>query len=166
MTKPRLYRHYSDDRKAEILAAVDANGGNVKDTADQLGIPSQTIDYWKQGHVHADVLKIRDEKHLPLADRLEALAHQLVDVLPDKIPDASLVQAATAMAIAIDKMRLLREQPTSIPGKAELSDDELFTRLRRLAERVKQRTTTPVDGGREAGVELPAPPGGKEPLSQ
>lgn len=160
-TKTKLKRRYSDEERAEALAAVDANGGNVQATADQLGIPGPTVDYWKRGNVHPQVLEIHNENRLPLADRLEDLAHLLADSLPDKIPDANLQQAATSMAIAIDKMRLLREQPTSIPGKAELNDDELFARLRRLADRIKANPPAPADRRAETRTELPAADGGK-----
>lgn len=51
-----------------------------------------------------------------LADRLEHIAHLLVDGLdnPEKIAAAPLSQIATTLNLVIDKVRLLRGQTTAI----------------------------------------------------
>jgi len=41
----------------------------------------------------------------------------LVSVAPDKVGEATLQQIMTSAGIAIDKMQLLRQQPTSIEQK-------------------------------------------------
>jgi hypothetical protein len=64
-----------------------------------------------------------------MSDALEALAWKLIATLPKKISKATLAQIATATGIAIDKMRLLREQSTSIAGR-DMTDDERLSRLR------------------------------------
>ncbi len=46
-------RRYSDQEKAEALAALDANGGNLLKTSEQIGIPRQTIQEWASGRVWA-----------------------------------------------------------------------------------------------------------------
>ena len=102
-------RTYSDEEKANALVALDANGGNVMRTARELGIPHMTLEQWRRGRgVHPDVIRLRNEKREPLADRLEQVAHLLLDALPNKIGKANLQQVATAAAIAVDKSRLLR----------------------------------------------------------
>ena len=133
-------RSYSDAERAEALAALDANGGDVSKTARQLGIPRVTLLGWASGRVHPSVSELRQSKKEGLADRLEAVAHQLLDLFPDKAKDANLQQVATSFGIAIDKMRLLREQPTSIAGR-ELTDDERVDRLNTLYERIRARGT-------------------------
>jgi hypothetical protein len=59
-----------------------------------------------------------------LSARLEEIAHQLVDAIPEKIKAASLRDVGAALSLVIDKMRLLREEPTAIteeiPGPREM----------------------------------------------
>ena len=101
-------RSYSDEQRAEAMAALDANGGNVKRTARETGIPGTTIKGWADGrraHVDND---LRTQKRGDLADRLEEIAWQLAGALPDKIEGAALNHIATALGITVDKMRLLR----------------------------------------------------------
>ena len=132
-------RSYSDEQKASALAALAANGGNAKLTAAQIGVPRTTLLKWASGEgVHASVTDIGHEKKQGLADRLEGLAHRLVDAIPGKIAEADLKQLSVSLGIALDKMRLLREQPTSIEGH-DLSDDEKLAMLRQLAERAHAR---------------------------
>jgi transposase-like protein len=111
--KPRpSRRRYSDEFRANALAALAANGGNTERTAKQLGVPESTLRAWKAGDRHPEAAKECEKKKGPMADTLEAVAWQLLDALPAKIPDASLKETATAMGIAIDKARVLRGLPT------------------------------------------------------
>jgi transposase-like protein len=131
-------RQYSDAQKAEALAALDANGGNVKRTASLLGIPHKTLDDWsKELGINDDVAEIRAGKRGDLADRLEGIAHVLLDSIESKIPDANLSNVSVSFGIAVDKMRLLREQPTSIT--AALTDDERADRVASLLDRARAR---------------------------
>jgi hypothetical protein len=133
----RKKRQYSDSQKAEYLAALDLNGGNVNGTAKQLGIPSKTLENWSLGkNQHPDVANMGGEKKEQLVDRMDKIVHQLLDVIPDKIPEANLTQLSTAYGIMYDKIRLERGQPTSI---TESSVDECFRRLLQLADAAKQR---------------------------
>ncbi len=132
-------RSYSDEEKASALAALAANGGNVQLTARQVGVPRKTLEVWSKGNCCSPaVANIRHQKTEDLADRLEDLAHQLANAIPGKIPTADLKQLSVSLGIAVDKMRLLREQPTSIEGH-DLSDEERLARLRQLAERAQAR---------------------------
>ncbi len=133
MVKPK--RQYSDSEKAEYLAALDANGGNVAHTARQTGVPRVTLQQWRNGTVSADVPKLRQEKKEALSDRLEVIAHSLVDAIPSAIAGANLQQITTSLAIAIDKMLLLKGQPTEITPVSNMTDEE---RLRRLTELVQK----------------------------
>lgn len=120
-----MRRGYSDQQRAEALAALDANEGNLSETARDTGIPRQTLQEWQRGRVPEGVPELRQEKKQSLADRLEALAHTLIDVMPEKAADASLQQVATSFGIAVDKMRLLRGEPTSIEeSRQELTEDD------------------------------------------
>ena len=150
-------RSYSDEEKASALAALAANGGDVLLTSKQVGVPRKTLEDWSKGRgVCSAVADIRQEKKQDLADRLEDLAHRLVDAIPGKVAQADLKQLGVCLGIAVDKMRLLREQPTSIEGH-DLSDDERLARLRQLAERAQARRLGLPDPGGAAGVGLPQP---------
>jgi hypothetical protein len=109
-------RRYTDTQRSDALAALAANNGNVTRTARQLAIPAKTIENWAKGQLHPEVAEISVEKRRPLADRLEAVSHLLLDELsrPEKLSAANVQQIAVALGIGIDKARLLREQPTAI----------------------------------------------------
>ncbi len=108
-------RQYTDEEKAEALAALDANAGNVARTARQIGIPRTTLQSWaNQRGTNEGVTKLRHQKKGELADALEKLARKLIEVASEKIADATLQQVMTSVGIAIDKMQLLRNQPTAI----------------------------------------------------
>ena len=111
-------RQYSDEDKASALAALDANAGNAARTARDLQIPRSTLQGWaRQRGVNHAVPKLRHQKKDDLAIALEELAYRLVSVAPDKVGEATLQQIMTSAGIAIDKMQLLRQQPTSIEQK-------------------------------------------------
>lgn len=130
-------RSYSDRQKAEALAALDANGGIVNRTANQLGIPRKTLEQWaKDIGTGEDVAHIRQEKRIDLAQSLEDVAYKLVEAMPGKISEANLQQIATSAGIAIDKMRLLRGEATVITAEA--------SRLREAADKLAEKYGKPV----------------------
>jgi transposase-like protein len=141
MAAKKKRRAYSDDDKANALAALAANGGNVAKTARQLKLPRVTLLRWSAGQVHPEVSNLGHQKRKALDRKLEDLAHRLVDALPGKIDRATLAQAAVALGIAIEKMRLLREQATDINADANLSDDERLARIVAILDRARERRT-------------------------
>jgi transcriptional regulator with XRE-family HTH domain len=104
----RKQRRYSDEFRAQALAALLANGGNLKKTAAQLGLPRSTLGNWANGTRHPDAAEMADKAAAELADRLGDVAHRLIGLLPDKIPAANLHQVAIALFLCIDKAILLR----------------------------------------------------------
>ncbi len=108
-------RTYSPDEKGAALAALDANGGNVKRTAAMVDVPRKTLEGWDNGSgVTSEVEASREQKTLELANSFEDLARKIVAAAPDKIEKAGLKDSVFSAAIAIDKSRLLRGQATSI----------------------------------------------------
>ncbi len=131
---------YSDNDKALSLTALDANAGNVLKTAKQMNIPRVTLLDWSKGRkINAEVSELRHIKKGELSDRLEELAQLLLDGIPAKVGTANLQQMTTSLAIAIDKMLLLKGKPTSIPQYPELSDEERARRINELLERGRSR---------------------------
>ena len=119
-------RHYSDEDRAAALAALRANGGNVRRTAGQVGVPASTLAGWAAGD-HAPVgAELRAGKKLELADRFEEIARAALGrVTAAKLDEANAPQLLTAAGIAVDKMRLLREQPTEITAQLVLIEQIL-----------------------------------------
>ena len=108
---------YSDEEKASALTLLAVNNGNVKRTARVLGLPRSTLTAWaKSRGTHAGVTKLCHLKKGSLADKFEEVARALLDgaMSPAKIEAASLLDLTTAAAICVDKMLLLRGQPTRI----------------------------------------------------
>lgn len=108
-------RHrYSDEDRANALAALAANGGNVNLTARQLGIPETTLRQWSKGQRRPEAAQMSEGKKEPLAERFEGIAYALLDHAGESLTDLNARDAIFSAAIAVDKMRLLREQPTAI----------------------------------------------------
>ena len=146
--KPRVYRKYSDDEKAEALATLKAYDCDLKKTSNELDIPVGTLHFWLKSTEHHPTVVQNSEVHKQqIADRLESLVHDLISVAPGKIDEASLVQVMTSVGIAVDKMRILREQPTQIQSKVtHVNPDELIQRIRELATQYRSDQTTQSDG--------------------
>jgi transposase-like protein len=115
-TSQKGHRTYSDRERAEALAALDANAGNVLATARALDLPAKTLEDWSHGRgVHPEVAQLRVQKRAGLAAQLETLAYRIVEaVTPADIQKASLRDKMIACGIIIEKVQLLRGQPTQI----------------------------------------------------
>lgn len=133
-------RSYSDVDKATILAALDANGGNVNKTAKELHIPRATIQEWMNGRVSDDVPNIRQEKKLELSELIDNEIYAIFEAMQTKRNTAAYSNLATAIGILVDKKQLLAGKATErkeVTGKdggaietrvtmlSELSDEQL-----------------------------------------
>jgi transposase-like protein len=103
-------RRYDDEFRAAALAALAANGGNLKRTARQLGLPRKTLEGWASGRTRPPPADLRHQKKEQLAEALESVARELLDEAsrPEKIAAASLLDLVVMSGIAVDKMLLLR----------------------------------------------------------
>ena len=79
-----MVRQYSDDERTKALAAYKANANNLNRTSVQLGIPRNTLRRWVEGTSHPEAVANATLKKEPLADRLENLAHLLLDDMHEK----------------------------------------------------------------------------------
>lgn len=124
----RNQHNWSEAVKSGVIAAVEA-GMTQTEAGKIYGVPLPTVNSWMSGAgVNSDVLQKAEDVKKELADKLEAIAHQIIDAAPGKIEKANLLGGMTALGIAVDKMRLLREQPTSITV-ATLSIEERVARV-------------------------------------
>ena len=139
MNKRRV-RHYADRDKAAALAHLQSGAGLIRPAARELGIPYQTLRGWAGGkHLGPKVAQefgvVRDS----LSAKLEDAANKMVDAMPEKIEGASLRDLGATLAQVIDKMRLLREEPTAITES--INRREMLERLiRRTMEEFPGKT--------------------------
>lgn len=129
-------RSYSDEEKASALAALDANGGDIKRTAKLCNVPIETLRGWSKGQsLNAFVLKVRDQEKRSISEVLEVAAGELADKLLDQIrvdTKSTLVQKATALAILIDKGQLLKGEATQITHNLQLSPEQRKAKIEEL----------------------------------
>jgi transposase-like protein len=119
-------RSYTDEQRASALAALEANAGDVRKTARELGIPEATLRLWKQGKRHPEAAAMCAAKKAPLAEALREVARQLLESIPSKIDESSLSQVAVAMGIAVDKAQLLDGKPTGIQDTVLTVQEEII----------------------------------------
>jgi hypothetical protein len=143
----RLRNRWSEDERANALAALAANGGSctrgaIARTARELRIPAATLRVWAKGENGPFSAHIRELKKGDLADAFEAVVWQILDVLPSKLAKATASQLTVSLGICLDKMRLLRAD-----RKAEqadqfghvLTDEEKLAKLNDLLDQVRAR---------------------------
>jgi transposase-like protein len=135
-------RSYSEEEKASALALLKANRGNVTKTSSDLNVPATTLRQWRDGeHVNADVAKKREKKERSLAELFEEVAYAYLDraLETEAVSESKGKEAVVAAATALDKLRLLQGEATSI---SEVRDDsgardilaERLIRLRAASE--------------------------------
>ena len=119
--RPPVYRDYSPEFKAEVIAQVKASNGNVFRVAEECQVPIKTLQYWI--HQEERYSQFRQQKQEDLATKYEANLHRLTDSIADHNLESATLQAkATAVGILTEKMLLLRGQPTSITASVDKLD--------------------------------------------
>jgi hypothetical protein len=112
---PKTWRRYTDQDKAAALVYLQSKGWRIAEAARDLGMPKETLQSWAAGRWLSPCAREKyHEIKQGLSSRLEDIAYQLIDAIPDSIPDASLKDLGATLSVVIDKMRLLREEPTAI----------------------------------------------------
>lgn len=137
-------RQYSDNDKAIALATLDANNGNIRQSAKILRLPESTLTDWANNKgVCPEVTEIREEKKTELSQKLEAVAHALTDnILLRAQSDFSVLTPlkdfAVSLGIAVDKMQVLKGEPTSISKDvSERTNEERAARILELVRPAK-----------------------------
>lgn len=129
----RQTRTYTDEQIAATLAALAANGGNVSKTAQTTGIPRKTICEWRDGTWRKDVTPaLVEKKKKDLGDAIERLALKLCAVVSRRIKrncDDSAKDLLIGLGVAVDKLLLIRGEPTSISRSNTASTTVDLSRL-------------------------------------
>jgi hypothetical protein len=109
----RPHEYYSPERKAEVLALLDANEGNIWRTAQEANIAHTTIQYWESNRERFDDL--RKQKKEDLDSILDKTVHKYINsIFSHDLEETPLNQKAQAFGIVFDKLQISRSLPTSI----------------------------------------------------
>lgn len=149
---------YTDDFRANTVLMLEAAGypdqkGALTAVAKKVKAPPRTISRWFNKEQNPPPDRLVKEKRGELVERLDDMAHMLLDAMGIDIQENGVdaVRAATALGIVFDKLQLLSGKPTDIT-EVNVTDD----RERILARLAKQ------SGGY---VTPDAPPVGKQPIA-
>lgn len=120
------YQRYSDEERAAGLAALEANGGNIRKTARETGIPKSTLIAWRDS-TPSPPDEIRTQKRTELKDLIRSELDGIFAEMGVKRESASYKDLATAAGILLDKDALLNGDATSRVdvNLSTLTDDEL-----------------------------------------
>lgn len=139
-----MAKKYTDVQRAEALAALTANGGNLSATYRATSIPISTLKRWRDEPADPRLADLGNEKRAGLETELERIANALVNAIPGKIDEAPLNHVSIALGIAIDKLRLLRGEATEVTEvRGSDAKHELAQRLARLTTRPQSEPTPP-----------------------
>jgi len=138
-------RNYTDEEKTAALVAYDVCDNNATHAATycqnhyKFKVSHDQITRWANGvqiapAVRENAKRIKGE----LSDKCEQVAHLCYDMLPDKLPETSARDLAAIGNIAVNNMRLLREQATTITN-AQITDEDRLRELQELMQRLRQR---------------------------
>lgn len=158
-------RRYSDEERANALAALAANGGNVKRTAKQLKIPEKTLANWAKGVSHPEAAKTGDQKKGDMADAFDRIAWAVLEGLTPEclqvaIQKGDIAKLGTLAGICVDKALLLRGRATTITRTEDddvddkLTDDEVEGMHRTYAAARARKANPSANGQAETVVVL------------
>ncbi len=112
--------------------------GSVRQTARDSGVPYQTVRQWTKTDWWEEMLgQVRQEKDQEWDSKLSALIDKLLDRLQEKYREISLDKLPVSLAVLYDKLRLHRNQPTSI-RRTETAEQRIESLHRTYAELSRQ----------------------------
>jgi transposase-like protein len=112
-------RVYTDEEKAKVLVALEANEGIVKRTARETGVAEQTIRDWKKqaerGALTAGVQDALPAAASEFATKTERVRDLMLDQLEAKVinDDLNGRDLITGIGVLTDKLRITRGEATS-----------------------------------------------------
>ena len=126
----RKRKSYDDDFRANTVLMLEACGyphtkGALTAVARKVKAPPRTISRWFNKEQNPPPDRLVSEKRGELVERLEDMAHMLLDAMGVDIKENGVdaVRAATAMGITIDKFLLLKGEPTGIVKVVQMIQD-------------------------------------------
>jgi hypothetical protein len=123
-TGNRYLAKHSPEIRAEALKRVE-DGQTPSKVARALKIPVGTIYYW----LEADQKPESIDAPILLASKFERAAHLFISLALKRAKKASFAHLMTGAGIAVDKMQLLRGQPTSIHEERTIDSRQVLVLL-------------------------------------
>ena len=117
MTRAR--KRYDDKFRASAVVMLEAQGypdkkGALSKVSKHLGVPESTLHGWARAKHNDPPSELRSEKRGELTALIENEIYNVLNAMPDAIPDASYRDLATGLGILIDKKQLLDGKATEI----------------------------------------------------
>ena len=109
---------YHASEKEAVMTALQLHNNNIDDflrANPELAHMRRSLYYWKERGIRPN-----GEMSEYVANLLDSVTLQCLDLLPEKLPTASVRDIVGAMHISIDKALLLRGQATSITATVDL----------------------------------------------
>lgn len=139
----RTNMRWDPQTKAEALAFLRANGGNVKGTVRQIAqatgirIPADTLRYWAENEDRAAPEELREAANEALATVFETATMKFAVLLTNDEVIAQMAATAprdlaTSAKVTIEAMQLLRGKPTAINA-----GDPFVALVRKVSDAIK-----------------------------
>jgi transposase-like protein len=147
---------YTPEQRAQALVVLESNGGNVLQTANQIGIDEKTIRNWvgQNSDLKSDMAiataEILPDTREDFIDELKTVRNKVLRQLHDNIADLKAREAAVTLGILIDKTELLEGNATTrtaVVGSGETVNEAI--------ERIKREIESRVVRGEILEVEQP-----------
>jgi transposase-like protein len=133
-------RRYTEEYRASALALLDANAGNAKKTAAELGISRRTLrDWYVRANEHSPTETHQDARET-LQETIDRLLYKILGAMETKIDTATYRELYTSAGILSDKSIALRTLEAKSDEPAELTDDERVTRLALWIDAAREKT--------------------------
>lgn len=145
---------YTEQFRAEALVTLEANGGNILQTATQLNIGEATLRGWAaeirdiketSSDLAIATVELIPETRESFISELKTLRNKVLRHLDGIVEDLKAREAAITLGILIDKTELLEGNATSrtaVVGNGE-TVDEAIKRLSAELESRPDRTSLP-----------------------
>jgi len=141
---------YTEQQRADALIALEANRGNIKQTAIQLGIGEATLHRWidensDNGDIKSNIA-VATQELLPTTrgefiNRLTRLRDKHLEHLENNYQDLTARETVVSLGILIDKVELLEGNATSrtaVVGNGETIDEAITRITNELESRISR----------------------------
>ena len=163
--KKKKVRSYSDEERRAVVIEYGVTG-NMLHTARNLDMNRDTIKNWPQTAWWAEMV---EENKLAISDRIEADLNRILELAHGRVVDSLTVgdeklfynarldkivrekvlpdgkAAATIGGITFDKLRLLKNEPTSIRSDSS-NMQKLMQEFRTLSDSYEEKRITSIEG--------------------
>lgn len=148
---------YTEQQRADALIALEANRGNIKQTAIQLGIGEATLHRWidensENGDIKSNIA-VATQELLPATrgefiNRLTRLRDKHLEHLENNYQDLTARETVVSLGILIDKVELLEGNATSrtaVVGNGETIDEAITRITNELESRISRTQVLEVE---------------------